>query len=572
MRATSPVRDKAPAAWRPLVTALALIALLAIVPDVAVAQTGESKPPELSIGGVTIDEPEAGESAIARFNVVLSRSSERPVEVSYNTVDGLAGAEDYEAREGRLRLEPGRTAARIEVTVLGDGEQEPNERFLVMLSDPSGATIANELARATIVDNTATPSDLDAILAFLVAATAALLLVSPAERIARRIGAIDYPNERSLHLVPTPKLGGLAILAGVLIGGLIFLPADTETHAILAGALAIALVGVADDIFDLPPGIKLLGQTGAAVIPVSQGVTVAAFTLPFIGGVEPGNVELLGSIDLGDVATVIGIVAIVNVINLTDGVDGLAAGVCVIAAGALAVIALSLDRNAAGVLAAITAGAALGFLRHGFPPASSFMGDTGSNLLGYLLACIAIQGALKTNAVVALFLPLIVLAVPILDTGFVVAKRIKYRRPIYRPDRWHFHHRMANLGFSQRRTLAYLYGWALVMAGLGLALRFVPYSDDGGNFDPLWTAVIAACLVAALAASVYLVVTLEILKLRGFRGRQLAVARPEVPPAPEEVDEGVARELETGSFEALDPDTGEFRALDPETGEFDAIR
>ena len=185
----------------------------------------------------------------------------------------------------------------------------------------------------------------------------------------------------------------------------------------------------------------------------------------------------------------IGIVAVVNVTNFIDGVDGLAAGVCAIAALALAVIALSLDRNAAGVLAALTAGAALGFLRHGFPPASSFMGDTGSNLLGYLLATAAVQGALKTNAVVALAFPLVLLAVPILDTGFVVAKRLKYRQPIYQADSWHFHHRMANIGFSQRRTLAYLYGWTLILAALALALRFVPYSDDHGNFDAAWTAV-----------------------------------------------------------------------------------
>ena len=190
----------------------------------------------------------------------------------------------------------------------------------------------------------------------------------------------------------------------------------------------------------------------------------------------------------------LGIVAVVNVINFLDGVDGLAAGVCTIAAITLAAIALSLERNAAGVLAALTAGAALGFLRHGFPPASSFMGDTGSNLLGYLLATASVQGALKTNAVIALAFPLIVLAVPILDTGFVVAKRLKYRQPIYQADSWHFHHRMANIGFSQRRTVAYLYAWTLVMAGLALALRFVPYSDNHGHFDALWTAVmVAAC-------------------------------------------------------------------------------
>ncbi len=421
----------------------------------------------------------------------------------------------------------------------------------------------------------ARPDDLDALFAFGVAALLAFLLVPVAEWVARKAGAIDTPNERSLHVVPTPKLGGLAILVGILVAGLLFLPNGSgqngdETRAILLGAVAIAMVGVIDDIFDLNAGLKLLGQIGAAIIPVSAGVTVTAFTLPFLGGVEPNSVELVGSIDLGEALTVLGIVAIVNVINLTDGVDGLAAGVCVISAATFAIIALSLDRNAAGVLAAMTAGGALGFLRHGFPPASSFMGDTGSNLLGFLLGCIAVQGALKTNAVVALFLPLIVLAVPIFDTGFVVAKRIKYRRPIYEADRWHLHHRMANLGFSQRRTLAYLYAWALIMAGLALALRFVPYSDDRGNFDFAWTLVIIACLGVAIAASVYLVVVLEILKLRGVRSRQLAAAGG-APPSPEDVDEGVARELETGSFEALDPKTGAYRTLDPETGEFDAL-
>src|SRR5918996_5705 len=342
----------------------------------------------------------------------------------------------------------------------------------------------------------ARPEDLDAVWAFAVAAVLALLLVPAAEWVARRVGAMDVPNERSLHVVPTPKLGGLAILVGVLVAGLLFLPdgplqRGDETRAILIGAVAIAAVGVIDDIFDLHAGLKLLGQIGAAIIPVSAGVTVTAFTLPFIGGVEPGTVELFGDVDLGEVLTVLGIVAIVNIINLTDGVDGLAAGVCVISAASLAIIALSLERNAAGVLAALTAGGALGFLRHGFPPASSFMGDTGSNLLGYLLATAVVQGALKTNAVVALAFPLAVLAVPILDTTFVVAKRIKYRQPIYQADSWHFHHRMANIGFSQRRTLAYLYGWTLVMAGLGLALRFVPYSDDHGHFDFLWTTVMA---------------------------------------------------------------------------------
>jgi UDP-GlcNAc:undecaprenyl-phosphate GlcNAc-1-phosphate transferase len=420
---------------------------------------------------------------------------------------------------------------------------------------------------------------IDALYAFLVAGAVAWLLVSPAEALARRIGAIDHPGERSLHQAPTPKLGGLAILAGVLVAGLIWLPWNDGIRAILGGAIVIAAVGVVDDVFDLRPLPKLLGQTVAALIPASSGVSVNTFTLPFVGGVKPGAVDLvtlplLGNMDLGDVLTVIGIVAMVNVINFIDGVDGLAAGVCAISAATLSIIALSLDREAAGILAALTAGASLGFLRHGFPPASSFMGDTGSNLLGYLLGAIAVQGALKTNAVVALFFPLIILAVPILDSGFVIAKRLKYRRPIYEGDSWHFHHRMAAIGFSQRRTLAYLYGWALVLAGLALALRFVPYSDDRGNFDLAWTVVIIVCGVAAVAASVYLVFVLEILKLKGYRLKQLVGARRsagEEPPVEAEVDAGVERELETGSFSAVDPETGEVRRLDPDTGDFEAV-
>jgi UDP-GlcNAc:undecaprenyl-phosphate GlcNAc-1-phosphate transferase len=424
------------------------------------------------------------------------------------------------------------------------------------------------------------PDTLDALFAFIFAGAAVWALVPATESLATRIGAMDVPNERSLHEVPTPKLGGLAVLVAVLIGGSIYLPWDQETRSILAGAIVITSVGVMDDLVDLPPGLKLLGQTAAAIIPVASGVTVESFTLPFLGRIDPGSVQLVdppgfGAIDLGQALTVFGIVAVANVINLIDGVDGLAAGVCLISASSLAVIALSLDRNEAGVLAATTAGASLGFLRHGFPPASSFMGDTGSNLLGYLMAVITVQGALKTNAVVALFFPLAVLAVPILDTGFVVAKRLKYGRPIYRADTEHFHHRMARIGFSQQRTIAYLYGWTLVLAAVALALRFVPYSDNHGHFDALWSTVMALTLIAAAIASFRLLAALEILKLLTLRNRQwrrrLGLAEIPAAPVQPEVEEGVLRELDTGTFEAVDPSTGEMAAVDPDTGEFESL-
>ncbi len=158
----------------------------------------------------------------------------------------------------------------------------------------------------------------------------------------------------------------------------------------------------------------------------------------------------------------------------------------------MAVIAFDLGREQPGVLAALTAGAALGFLIYNFPPASSFMGDCGANLLGLLMGVIAVEAAVKTTAVVSFVLPLILLAVPFLDTTFVVLKRLKYKQPIYRPDSEHFHHRMARIGFSSRRTIAYLYAWTLMLAGLALALRFVPYADHSGHLHTGWTLVMVA--------------------------------------------------------------------------------
>ena len=389
----------------------------------------------------------------------------------------------------------------------------------------------------------------DALLAFAAAAVVTLLLTPVAALIARRVGAVATPRERDLHDEPTPRLGGVAILIGVLLSAALFLTDTDETRGILIGAALITAIGALDDVFDLAAPIKLAGQFAAALVPVQSNVTVENFTLPFLGAVDLGS--------LGAPLTLVGIVAVMNVVNFTDGVDGLAAGVCTIAAATFAVIALSLDRDEAGILAACTAGAAVGFLWHNFHPASIFMGDAGSNLLGLLLACIAIQGVLKTAAVVALFFPLVILAVPILDTGFVVAKRLKYKRPVYSADTWHFHHRFRNIGFSQRRTVLYLYAWTLALAGLALALRFVPYSDDRGNFNLGWSVVIAAFGVAALAATIYLVYTLEILKFRRFRERQLrrqATTGDGDVPSEDKLRDTIEREIETGEFEAVGSD------------------
>jgi UDP-GlcNAc:undecaprenyl-phosphate/decaprenyl-phosphate GlcNAc-1-phosphate transferase len=400
-------------------------------------------------------------------------------------------------------------------------------------------------------------SHTDALWGFLVAAVIAFATAPLAAQFARSIGAIDMPRERGLNDKPTPSLGGLAILAGVAVAGIFFLPlfgpgeVEKQTRGIALGALAIALVGTADDIWDLPAWAKLLGQAGSALIPVLAGVTVKTFTFPFLGHVDLGHAD--------GIVTVIGMVAVMNIVNFTDGVDGLAAGVCTIAAATLAFIALSLDQaclggsatcTSAGVLSAITAGAAFGFLYHNFHPASIFMGDAGSNLLGLLLACIAIQGTIKTVAIVALFFPLTVLAVPILDGAFVVMKRLKYRRPVYEADRWHLHHRLANIGFSQRRTVLYLYGWTLALAALALALRFIPYSDHHGHFHTGWTLVLAAFGVLAIGASLYLVYVLEILKFTRFRRSEIMRETGE-GVTDEDVEREVRREIETGEWDAV---------------------
>src|SRR5215203_912252 len=390
--------------------------------------------------------------------------------------------------------------------------------------------------------------ELDALWAFLVAAVIAFGATPLTARFARRLGVLHQPRDRDLHDRPVPSLGGLAILVAAVIPALIFLPANQETRGIVAGAVAITAVGAVDDARPggLNPFLKLLGQFAAAAIPVWSEVRVENITLPFVDPIDLGT--------WGYPLTLIGIVAVMNVVNFTDGADGLAAGVCTIAAGTFAIIALSLDRDAAGILAALTAGAAVGFLWHNFHPASIFMGDAGSNLLGLLLACVAIEGVLKTAAVVALFFPLLILAVPILDATFVVAKRIKYGRPVYSADRWHFHHRFANIGFSQRRTVLYLYGWTLALAALALAMRFVPYSDDDGELNAGWALVIAGFGLVALAASVYLVLVLEILKFRRFREREIQrqVETGEMPAlSAEQIEREVDREVETGEFEAV---------------------
>ena len=341
-------------------------------------------------------------------------------------------------------------------------------------------------------------------------ALAIVVLLTPAVGgMARLLGVVDRPEGRRLNRRTVPRLGGLAIFLGIFVPALAFLDLGRETRGVLVGAAVATVVGAVDDFRVLAPLHKLAGQIAAAAIPPVFGVWVDHFTFPLLGPVDlPGWV--------GVPLTVVWIVAVMNMVNFLDGMDGLAAGICGISGATFAVIALSLGKPEAAVLSAIVAGGCFGFLRHNFYPARIFMGDSGAMLLGFTLATVSIQGLLKTAATVGLFFPLLALAVPIIDTSFVVAKRLKYGQPVYQADAWHLHHRFANIGFSQRRAVLYLWTWCAILAGAALATRFVPFRAHGHwNLWP--TLLVSAIGLVAVAASVYIVVLLEILKLRRIR-------------------------------------------------------
>src|SRR5919199_4753720 len=259
-----------------------------------------------------------------------------------------------------------------------------------------------------------------------------------------------------------------------------------ETRGLLLGAAVATTVGAVDDFRGLRWFEKLAGQTAAAAIPVGFGIWVHRFTFPVVGiHVLPDWV--------GMPLSVLWIVAIMNMVNFLDGLDGLAAGVSAISAFTFTLIALSLPQPEIGaaILSAIVLGAALGFLRHNFYPARIFMGDSGALLLGFVLGTVAVQGLLKTAATVALFFPLLVLAVPIIDTSFVVARRLKHGEKVFEGDQAHLHHRFLRRGFSQRGAALYMYAWCLSLAAAALATRFIPFRAHG-VWHPWSTLAVAA--------------------------------------------------------------------------------
>ena len=329
-------------------------------------------------------------------------------------------------------------------------------------------------------------------LLFLVALLATLLATPLAKCIAQHLGAIDKPDERRINKVPIPRMGGIGIALGLVaavavqVAGtkLLGWPTVFVPHMQLQGAdyklLTVAVVivfltGAIDDVRNLKPRQKLLGQILAACVAAASGLVIGNVANPF-------TAELIPIGWLAYPITVVYLVAFTNVINLIDGLDGLAAGITAISCAAMFYLSYEAHQIDAAVLACILAGCCLGFLRYNFNPASIFMGDCGSNMLGFLLGVIALLGVNRVAAATTLIVPLVIAGVPIIDTFAAIVRRRRGHTAISQADTGHIQHRLIKQGFDQKQAALMIYGWsillaagAIIMTKVALPLRFVVF-------------------------------------------------------------------------------------------------
>jgi len=300
--------------------------------------------------------------------------------------------------------------------------------------------------------------------AALLCAAAVSLISTPAVRsLAFRVRAVDVPKDgRRMHDHPIPRMGGLAIFFGFILSVLLFLPLTAQLRGMLLGGAVIVVLGVFDDIFALPALPKLLVQICAALIAVGTGCRIDFLSNFNIFSSEP--FWELGWLSVP--ISVFWVVGITNAVNLIDGLDGLACGVSTISSMTFLVIALIVSEPDIAVLTAALAGACIGFLPYNMNPARIFMGDTGSTFLGFILACASIQGLFKFYAVFSFAVPFLMLGLPIFDTTFAILRRLAHGQSPMHPDRGHIHHRLIDMGFSQKQAVAMLY---IISAILGLS-------------------------------------------------------------------------------------------------------
>ena len=379
-----------------------------------------------------------------------------------------------------------------------------------------------------------------AYLGVLLATAATVAAATPlVRRLAVRLGAIDHPSDRKVHPKPTPTMGGVAILVGVAAGlGVAYLipqfravyRESLELQGTLLAAVLVTVLGLVDDLWSLSPPAKVAGQVLAAGLLVINGVELLFFWFPSQGVISLGP-------DLSVPLTIAWVLILVNAVNLIDGLDGLAAGIVVIGAAAFfgwvyvspaAFPSISGPHvSASALLSAVAAGAALGFLPHNFYPARIFMGDSGSMLLGLLLAAATISGVGRTiqpsGGAIAAFsipvlIPVIVLAVPLADVALAILRRLRRGRPVFAPDKEHLHHQLREIGHTHRQAVLIMYLWSTLMAGSALAISFIT-----GWLIP---GLVVGASVGLIAATVLP------RRVRRYR-RMRAVRRAGVEPVPE---------------------------------------
>lgn len=308
------------------------------------------------------------------------------------------------------------------------------------------------------------------VVAFLISFSSTPMVMS----LAHKVNAIDVPKDaRRVHKKPTPLMGGLAIFYGFLISVVCFATIDREVMGILIGCAIIVATGAVDDMSNMKPTVKLVCQILAASVVIFSGVRIEHFANPLSRWI--GGPYIVMDFWVSCAVTMVWIVGICNAVNLIDGLDGLAVGVSSIASIALLALTLISENLNVAIITAAVAGACFGFLPYNYNPAKIFMGDTGALFLGFILACISVQGMLKMSAVITFAVPILILGLPIFDTMFAILRRVFTGRSPMQADRGHLHHRLLDMGFSQRRVVTILYTLTAVLCMTAVVISIKGY-------------------------------------------------------------------------------------------------
>lgn len=333
------------------------------------------------------------------------------------------------------------------------------------------------------------------VVAALVAAILIAFITTPlVKSLAEKMGAVDVPKDnRRMHKIPIPRMGGLAIFLGFLLSTLIFVPLSTPIRGMLLGSVIIVVLGILDDIYALPALPKLIVQIVAALVAVFHGNVIQVLSNPNVFSDNPYWV--LGGWAIP--VSVVWIVAITNAVNLIDGLDGLAVGVATISSLTMLVIAMLVSDGVVALMMAALAGGCIGFIPYNHNPAKIFMGDTGSTFLGFILATVSIQGLFKFYTIISFAVPFLMLGLPLFDTCFAILRRLSKGQNPMAPDRSHVHHRLIDMGFNQKQAVAILY---VISAILGLSAVVLTTS---GALKAMML-LCALCLAGLIAARISL--------------------------------------------------------------------